>query len=102
MGIEPTYGAWEAPILPLNYTRANGVQIITQAAPKCQAPRWVTQRKRIKIPKSYKKGILVKNDAMYNLKKVKNEIIHGITFSCATKKAHCELTQNTHLGTMEP
>ena len=23
MGIEPTFEAWEAPVLPLNYTRAN-------------------------------------------------------------------------------
>ena len=26
MGIEPTFEAWEAPVLPLNYTRINDLQ----------------------------------------------------------------------------
>ena len=25
MGIEPTYSAWEADVLPLNYTRVQGI-----------------------------------------------------------------------------
>ena len=29
MGIEPTFEAWEAPVLPLNYTRIVGNRIIT-------------------------------------------------------------------------
>jgi hypothetical protein len=26
-GIEPSYAAWEAAVLPLNYTRNNGAQV---------------------------------------------------------------------------
>ena len=36
MGIEPTYGAWEAPILPLNYTRMNEGLMIIRVMLKCQ------------------------------------------------------------------
>ena len=28
MGIEPTYAAWEAAVLPLNYTRTDGARIM--------------------------------------------------------------------------
>ncbi len=28
MGIEPTYSAWEADVLPLNYTRTNKLESV--------------------------------------------------------------------------
>ena len=42
MGIEPTYPAWKAGVLPLNYTRRGAqstfsLEIIPQAAPQCQS-----------------------------------------------------------------
>ena len=32
MGIEPTYAAWEATVLPLNYTRVSGLYYMHFAA----------------------------------------------------------------------
>ena len=31
MGIEPTYSAWEADVLPLNYTRISKLESISQS-----------------------------------------------------------------------
>ena len=39
MGIEPTYAAWEAAVLPLNYTRVSGLYYMHFAAERNHRPR---------------------------------------------------------------
>ena len=43
MGIEPTYAAWKAAVLPLNYTRVGGIGRSGPTLEKSYRPEWGCQ-----------------------------------------------------------
>ena len=43
MGVEPTYAAWEAAVLPMNYSRISGLErIIADSSGKCNTKNGVS------------------------------------------------------------